>query len=308
MLDRIRIQSLAALILCALVVWVPCAPAQELEPRSYSNAPVGLNFLIAGYAYTEGSVAFDPAVPIEDAHLHTHSAVLAYARALDAWGRSAKINVIMPYTWLDGSAKVGGEPRSREVSGFADPRFRISVTFFGAPALPLEQFAGYRQDLVVGASLQVTAPWGQYDDEKLVNVGTNRWSFKPEIGISKAWGAWLLELAPSVTFYTDNEDFMDGGTLEQSPLYAVQGHLVRVFPLGIWAALDATFYRGARATVNGEKGDTLQSASRVGATLSLPVSRRNSVKLYASSGTSSRTGSNFDALGIAWQYRWGGGL
>src|SRR5262249_55303415 len=153
-----------------------------------------------------------------------------------------KFDVVLPYTRLSGSALLAGQPQTREVSGFADPRFRFSVNFFGAPALSAKEFASYRQDLIVGASLQVAAPWGQYDDSKLANIGTNRWAFKPELGVSKAWESWIFEIAPSVTLYTDNHDFLNGGTVTQAPLYAVQGHLIHNFPHGIWAALDATYY------------------------------------------------------------------
>ena len=298
-----------ALVLLALAVCASHSPAQELEPRSYSNAPVGLNFLVAGYSFTEGGVSFDPAVPIEDAKLHTNSAVLAYARTLDAWGNSAKFDVVVPYTWLDGSAKVAGEPKRRVVDGFADPRFRFQVNFFGAPALPLKEYAAYRQDVVIGGSLQVFVPLGQYDNSRLVNIGTNRWAFKPEIGISKAWDSWIFEFAQSVTFYTDNKDFYpEDRTLEVSPLYAAQAHVVYAFRSGLWAALDGTWYRGARTTVDGVKGDTLQSVRRVGATLAVPVNRNNSVKLYGSVDTYSRTGSKNDSIGVLWQYRWGGGF
>jgi Putative MetA-pathway of phenol degradation len=179
----------------ALMFAAAQAHAQALEPRSYTNSPVGLNFVLAGYDYTEGSVAFDPSLPISDAHLHTNATFLAYARSLDAWGDSAKFDVVLPYVWLDGSALVGSSPRQRDVSGIADPSFRFSVNFYGAPALSAKEFADYHQDLIVGASLRVFAPFGQYDDIKLVNIGTNRWTIKPELGISKALGSWTLELA-----------------------------------------------------------------------------------------------------------------
>ena len=152
-------------------------------------------------------MATDPSLPLQNAHLQVHSTVLAYARSLDVWGRSGKVDVVVPYAWLSGSAEVAGQPREREVSGFGDPRFRFSVNFSGAPALSLQEFAGYRQDLILGASLQVSAPLGQYDAEKLVNIGTNRWSIKPELGLSKAFGPLTLELAAGVSLYTDNHDF-----------------------------------------------------------------------------------------------------
>jgi hypothetical protein len=115
------------------------------------------------------------------------------------------------------------------VCGLADPRVRLSVNFYGAPALTLEEFAHYRQDILVGASLQVAAPLGQYDPGKLLNIGTNRWFIKPELGISKALGPVTLELAAGVTFYTPNHDFFGGHEKQQDPIYSLQGHLVDTF-------------------------------------------------------------------------------
>lgn len=291
----------------ALVLSDATAYAQELEPRSYSNTPVGLNFLIAGYGYAEGKLAFDPSLPVADAQYRLHTEALAYARSLNAWGNSAKFDVILPYSSFSGQALVAGLPQQREMSGFGDPRFRFSMNFYGAPALTLKEFAGYQQDVIVGASLQVTAPLGQYENSKLLNLGNNRWSFKPELGVSKAWGSWTVEVAPSVTIYTDNKDFNNGKTFEQAPLYAVQGHVIYGFASGIWMAVNGLYFTGGRTTVNGVQGDNMQTNSRVGLTLALPVDRHNSVKLNASTGTSTRTGSDFNAVGIAWQYRWGAG-
>jgi hypothetical protein len=255
-----------------------------------------------------GGVATDPALPLQNADLQVHSTVLAYARSLDVWGSSGKVDVVVPYAWLSGSADVAGQPREREVSGFGDPRFRFSVNFYGAPALSLQEFAGYRQGLILGASLQVSAPLGQYDSDKLVNIGTNRWSIKPELGLSKAFGPLTLELAAGVSIYTDNHDFFGGQTRAQDPIYSLQGHVLYSLGSSIWAALDITYYTGGRTTIDGVEGNDLQKNVRLGATVALPVTRHHSVKLYASTGVSTRTGSDFDAAGIAWQYRWGGGL
>lgn len=283
------------------------AVAQELEPRAYSNAPVGLNFLIAGYGFSKGGVAFDPSVPLTDANIRIHSAVLAYARSLDVGGMSGKFDVVLPYVWLSGSALYGGEPRSRDVAGLGDPRLRFSVNFLGAPALSADEFAGYRQDLIMGASLQVSAPLGQYDPDKLVNIGTNRWSVKPELGLSKAAGRWFLELAVATTWFSDNNDFFGGSTVAQDPVYSLQGHVAYTFRTGAWAALDFTYYTGGRTTVNGVPGSELQENTRIGLTYAHPIDRHHSLKLYASTGVSTRTGTDFDIAGIAWQYRWGAG-
>lgn len=291
-----------------VIAFASGAYAQDLEPRSYANTPIGLNFLIAGYGYTEGGVATDPALPLQDTHVQLHGSVFAYVRSLDVGGKSGKFDVIASYACASGSAKVVGQARKRDVCGFGDPRFRFSVNLYGAPALSLQEFADYKQNLIIGASLQVSAPLGQYDSTKLLNLGTNRWFIKPELGISQAWGQLTLELDAGVAFFTENSDFLDGHTRAQDALYAVQGHLIYNFGRGVWGAVDSTYYTGGRTTLDGVEGNDRQASSRVGLTLALPVSRHNSIKLFASTGASTRIGSSFDTVGLVWQYRWGGGL
>lgn len=301
---------LGAALALAIAIALPArrAAAQELEPRSYSNTPVGLNFLIAGYAYQEGDVVTDPSLPLEDAKVTAHSAVLAYARSFGLLGNSGKVDVIVPYSWVDGTATVRGQPEQRIVDGFNDPRLRVSYNFYGAPALTLPAFLDYEQDLVIGASFQMTLPLGQYDEKRLVNIGTNRWSFKPELGISKTLGPVTLEIAPSVTYYTDNTDFFGGTTRRQAPRYAVQGHLIYRFGAPLWGSLDGTYYGGGRTSIDGRENEDEQSNARVGITLALSVSRHHSIKLYGSKGVATRVGGDFDLVGLALQYRWGGGL
>lgn len=278
--------------------------AQQLEPRFYTNAPVGFSSLLTGYSYTEGNLSFDPSVPVENADLRTNSAVLVLARTLDVRGRSAKLDVVLPYTWLSGTALVDGEPRRREVSGFADARLRYSVNFSGAPALSLREFQAYRQNLIIGGSLQLTVPVGQYDDDKAVNIGTNRWALKPELGMSKAWGPWSLDVAVAATLFTDNRDFLGDGTVAQDPLYSLQSHIVYDFPSRAWIALDGTWYYGGRTTVNDLRQDTLKNDTRLGLTLVQPLTRHFVFRIYASTGISARTGDENDEIGIAGQYLW----
>jgi hypothetical protein len=283
------------------------AHGQDLEPRAFANTPVGINFLIGGYAYSKGTVGTDPSVPLTDTEVTLNSAVLAYVRTLNLWGRSGKFDLITPYTWADGRAKLAGQERTRKVSGFGDPRLRFSMLLYGAPALSLEEFRDYKPDIIIGTSLEVTAPLGQYDSDKLLNIGTHRWSFKPEVGISKTLGPLTLELSTGVRFYTDNNNFLDGRTLEVNPLYSVQAHLIYSITPGIWLGLDGLYYTGGRGTIDGRKGESLEDA-RIGLTLALPVNRNNSIKLYASTDVYTKTGTESDVLGIAWQFRWGGGL
>jgi len=299
---------LPRLAACACLVIASHAAGQEIEPRTYSNAPVGVNFLVAGYAYTSGALQFDSALDLTDAHIRTSNAVVAYARVFELGGKAATIDVIVPYTRLAGNAVYQGDFVERNVDGFANPAFRLCWNFYGAPALALHEFRAWRQDVVIGASLRVSAPWSQYDPSRLVNIGTNRWSFKPEVGISQALGRWTLEGQGAVTLYTDNTDFFGGSTRSQDPLYSLQGHVIYGFQSGAWTSFDVTWFAGGRSTIDGTLKNDLQQNWRAGATLALPIDRQHSVKLYASSGVSARTGNNYDLLGIAWQYRWGGGF
>lgn len=282
--------------------------AQSLEPRLYSNAPVGLNFLLGGYAFSTGSAITDPSIQIEDGELDIHTSFAAYAHSFGLWGKSAKFDIVVPYSFLSGTAKAGGVLKERAVDGFADPSFRVSMNFVGAPALSLAEFKEHQQRFVLGGSLQVVAPFGQYDSSKIVNIGTHRWTIKPELGLSKTFGPVILELAGAVAFYTENNDFDEGQSRTQKPIYSIQGHVVYMFRNGIWFSLDSTYYVGGKTTTEGIQNPDAQSNSRLGATLALPVNKKNSIKLYVSSGVSTRTGSDFDTYGLAWQYRWGGGL
>src|SRR6185436_9953942 len=240
----------AALVAATIALPGCSVHAQALEPRSYANTPVGINFVLLGYGYTEGDVGFDASSPVTD----------------------GKVLAVLPFAEATGSAKVAGQGRDRQIFGLADPLLRVSVNVYGAPALSMADFPTYQQDVIVGVGLQVTAPLGQYDSTKLLNVGTNRWSFKPELGVSKAWGPLILELIPAITFFTRNDDFLGGKTLEQDPIYSVQGHLIYEFFPAFWAAFDATYYAGGRTTIDGEKGQQLENV-RLGLTTALSLSR-----------------------------------
>jgi hypothetical protein len=298
-------------MLCGVALGLGALPggrAQSLEPRSYSNSPIGLNFLIASYQYSWGDLLFDPSLPIENANAKVNAFVLGYSRVLDFWGQSGTLALVLPYAWLSANGDVEGQPETVNRSGFGDLGLRLAVNLLGAPALSLKEFRDYRQDIIVGVSLVISAPTGQYDHTKLINVGTNRWSFKPGVGVSKALGQWTLEGAASVTFFTDNDQFFGNNVRQQDPLYALQAHVIYSFNPKLWGALDATYYVGGRTSVNGTLKDDLQQNSRWGATLAQSLDIHNSIKLYSSSGVVARTGTNFTTVGIAWQYRWGAGL
>jgi hypothetical protein len=285
------------------------ARAQQIEPRAYSNAPTGVNFLLAGYGHAEGGVVVDESVPLDDANLAVNVSLLGFVRALDLWGLHAKASAVVPYAWLSGTAAVLGQPVRREVDGFGDLAARLSVNFVGSPALSLSEFAAYRQRTIVGASVNVSAPTGQYDTGKLVNIGTHRWLVRTEVGLSHVVEKWTLELATAVSLFGDNDDFFPGGARrEQAPIYAVQGGVVYSLPRGMWTALNGTYYTGGRTTIGGVENDDEQSNTRAAFTFTMPFSRHHSAKLFAATGVSTRTGGDYDLFSITWQYRFGGGM
>jgi len=301
-------RALVAAVATALVAAVPArgALAQDLEPRLYTNVPVGINFLGAGYGYSEGNVLFDPAVALENAEIEIDGPVLGYGRAVRLGPFSGKVDAAIARICLDGSADYEGEHVTRSVCGLTDARARATVNFLGAPPLTRREFAGYKQDWVFGGSLQLGLPVGDYDPSRLVNIGANRTSAKLELGLSKDLTQWLLEISLAETFYEDNGDFYGGRVREQEPITSLQGHAVYRFASGVWLAVDATRYHGGETTTNNSRRSDLQSNTRLGLTASVPINAQHSVKLYASTGVSTRTGTDFDTAGAVWQYAWGG--
>jgi hypothetical protein len=197
------------------------ARAQDIEPRAYSNAPIGVKFAIIGAVATRGDLSGD-ALPITDAHLETSTLVVAYAQGAGPGRTLRQVRRDRAVHADPGLGAVPGRPVERDISGFGRPAFRLSINLHGAPALSLREFRGWKQDLIVGASVQVAPPWGQYDGTRLVNVSSHRWSVKPEIGVSKAVGTWTWEAQASVAFFSDNDSFYGGHVRAQDPLYALQ--------------------------------------------------------------------------------------
>ncbi len=280
-------------------------PAQELEPRSLTNVPVGMNFLFLGYGYAKGNILLDPAIPIEDLDSRLHSFAGAYVRAIDVFGLSGKFDVIVPFAAGDWSGLLEGQAGSTSRTGFGDPRLRLSVNFYGAPALEASEFRSYSQNLTAGASLQVIAPLGLYYPEKLINLGSNRWTIRPQFGIANRFGQWIIEAYTGFWFFTRNPDFYGGNLLQQRPLWTTKIHLVRSFSKGIWASADLGYGYGGRSVVEGVDRDTRISTFRFGLTLSVPLAPQHSIKIYVVSGKRVERGADFDGVGIGYLFHWG---
>ena len=298
---RYKVQGLFILVI--LLSFATTVSAQDLDPRAYARVPVDATVLIAGFNYTYGSVVLDPTLPIKDLEAKVSSPILGIARTFSLFGLTSQAYVALPYSWAEASGKVLGEDSSITRNGFGDTRFRVSVLFLGAPAATVEEFAKFEPQTVLGASLTVTAPTGQFFKDKLINLGTNRWSFKPEVGLSYFVNKqWLIDLYAGAWFFTDNSSFYPGNSVRsQDPLITFQTHVSYNFNPLMWAAIDLTYYTGGQSSVNSVYQDDRQNNSRIGATFNMPVSRVSSIKLAYSTGAVIRVGGNFSTISVAFQ-------
>ncbi|MBP1648082.1 MAG: Protein involved in meta-pathway of phenol degradation [Bacteroidetes bacterium] len=279
------------------------ASAQDLDPRAYPHVPVDITLLVAGFSYSHGGVVTDATVPIQDLQASVETPMLGVGRTFGMFGQTAQAFVALPYSWAQASALVMGEPTSTNRAGLSDMRVRFSMLPFGAPATTVEEFAKVTRETIMGVSITVVVPIGQYFPEKLINLGAHRWAFKPEIALSHPMGdRWLIDVYAGVWLFTTNRSFYPGTAVRaQDPLAAFQAHLsYNVMPM-MWGAFDMTFYAGGRSTVNGLGKDDRAKNMRVGGTLVLPVGRSHSVKFGASTGAIVRIGANFTTLSVAWQ-------
>ena len=305
-LFRIRPALRALLTGFCAVCWQPVF-AQELEPRAYSVSPVGVNILVLSYMNSQGDVVFDPTLPVEDATATINTAVLGYVRSVDFFGRSANVAVQIPYTVGTAKGRAFGDFQSIRRSGLPDSRLRFSVNLRGAPAMNLGEFVQYRQKTNLGTSFVLIPPNGQYDPNKLINLGSNRWAFKPELGLSRAFGRWVLDLYGGVWLFSANKNFT-GSTRQQDPIGTSQVHLSYTLRRRLWVAFNANYFVGGRTAVDGIRRFDLQRNSRLGATISVPVGKRQSIRFAYSSGAFTTVGADFKRVAVAYQYLWGGGL
>ena len=293
------------LCLAFLLALIRTAAGQELDPRAYSAAPVGVNFLIVAGGRSTGGVLVDQSLPVDDVNATIDSLGLGLGRTVDFFGRTALLLAVVPYAWGEVSGSVGEESRRITRSGLADPRVKLSVNLVGGRALTPSEFARAVRPTIVGVSLAVAPPLGQYTGTKLINLGANRWTFKPEVGVSHVVGKWTIEGYSGVVLFTTNRDFYTGASVRtQEPVVALQAHVSYTFRRQLWTAFDATWYSGGTSTVNGIQKADLQRNSRIGGTVSLPVGRRQSIKFSGSTGATTRIGADFHTFGAAWQLTW----
>lgn len=281
------------------------ARAQDLEPRAYSASPVGVNFLVVSYSRSTGAIVFDPSLPFSDVRATINATAAGIGHTFNLFGKLALASAAVPYVRGDVTGNVGEDRREVTRSGLADSRLKLSVNLRGNDAMSPRTFAGAPRHVVLGVSLAVTMPSSQYSGTKLINIGTNRWSLKPEFGVSVPRGHWDLDTYVGSWIYFDNPDSYPGGLVRsQDPILTIQGHASYTIRRGFWVAADATWYRGGSAQTAGGTPSTPLDNARVGVTVSLPVRARYTLKVAYTTGIVERTGTNFRTVSVAWQTVW----
>ncbi|HET7810741.1 MAG TPA: transporter [Steroidobacteraceae bacterium] len=294
-----------AVLLALSACWAAGATrAQEIEPRSYSPAPTGVNFLVAVAGNSEGGVLTDPSLPVTNIEAKIDALALGYGRTYGLFGRSANFAVVLPYVRAHATGDIGETRAVATREGLGDTRLRFGVNLLGGPALNPREYAQNKPGTTLGFSLTVNVPTGEYMPDKLVNIGTHRWAVKPEFGLVHPVGKWYLEAYVGAWLFGDNDDFFGGHHRQQDPLGSIQAHVSYTFKPRMWAALDATYYEGGRTKVDGAINRDRQENTRAGLTFAMPVGQKYSLKFNWSRGASTRIGSNFTTVGVGLQYTW----
>jgi hypothetical protein len=291
--------SLIAVLL--VLAGTPELSAQEFQPRTYSITPVGVNYVGLGYGFSSGNVLLDPSIPIEDLDANLHILFARYTRSLSLFNRATKLKVLLPWSSGDWKGIVDGELGRRKDRGFGDVRFALETVLFGGRAMAKADLSDFKPRTVGGARVLVIVPTGDYDSQELVNLGSNRWTFIPEVGLAQTLGPWTLEGAASAWFFAVNDDFLEGNKLKQNPLFVAKIHIVRTYRRGIWWVIGVGYGYGGRSNVNGVPRATLQQNLRLTAGLTYPVTARSGVSLALTSGRNAGAGSDFDGVALAYQ-------
>ncbi len=285
--------------------------AQDLDPRAYVRVPLKTTTLITGFGYSYGGVVLDPSVPIKDIKADVQSASVGVAHSFNFFGLTSTALVALPYSWAQVAGKVQEQDQRVTRAGFGDMRLRYSVLLLGGKAATLSEMREDRtRRTILGTSINITAPTGEFINGKLINLGTNRWSFRPELALSQPIGKrWTADAYAGLWLFTNNAIFFPGNVLrKQDPMGSFQAHISYNVKPNLWVAFNSTFYAGGASLLDDTYNDDRQSNIRLGITAVIPTGKVSSLKFAASTGAVVRVGQDFTSFSIGWQYSWIKGL
>lgn len=275
--------------------------AQDIQPRVYAPAPVGTNVMTLGYTYSFGTLLFDKTIPITNTEASIHGFNAAYSRATKFLGAAGRFDVVLPLVRGFWDGQVSELSESTDRFGMADPVIRYAVFIKGAPALSKEEFSDFEPETIIGLTMRMQVPLGQYNPDKLINLGTNRWTFSPQIGLWHAFRNFTFEAYAGLWLFTDNSNFL-GDTRSQNPLATLQVHVSYAFSNGLWiAASTRQSFGGAVTTGSGDKLDP-ETNNRIGLAMALPLSKAYNIRLSGTKGLSTNIGNDYTTLAVGFQY------
>ena len=278
--------------------------AQDLEARSYSVVPKGMHAAAFAYTFSRGNIITDVVSPIQNLDVNTSAFNLGYVQTFGLFKKLARIQIALPYGILNGTATFHGIDTSGYRSGFLDAKIKFGLNLIGSPLLAPKDFKLFQEHTVLGVSVVISAPVGQYYPSKLINLGANRWGFKPEVGLSHREGRLYYELYTGVWFFTPNNEFLQKSTLDENPLLTFQAHIDYVFKSAIWVAINAGLGRGGESSIDNVEQDDQQRNWRLGTTFSMPIDKHQSIKAMINTGVVTRAGQNYTAFTLVYQYIW----
>ena len=311
---QLRALFSAGLLLLFACVSAKVSGAQDLAPRAYVITPLHSNAVTLTYSLYDGSILFDGSIPITDSAARVNILVLSLFHSFNFFGRTANFSASLPYGVGNFRGEVVGAETLAYRSGLFPASFRVSVNLLGGRSMSLSEYAEWRQKHIVGISLRVLPPTGQYDPTKLINYGTNRWALKAEFGYSRRWGHWILDAYSGVWFFTTNAEFFSRNAFSpgrnsqsQNPTGSFEGHLSYDLKPRFWISLDGNFWFGGTTSINGiQNPASAQRNSRAGVTASIPMTKHQSVKVSYSNGAYIQYGGDYQNVSVGWQYSWFG--
>lgn len=294
---------LALFVITTTVLTASALAAQELEPRSYAPAPTGTTFLIGGLGRSQGPILMDASLDVDNVEGDLWVATPGLGHVFGLAGRQARLLAVAPVAWGAVEGDVHGQGERQDLAGLVDPRVTVSVNLRGARALTPSEFArAPHARTVVGASVTIVPPLGQYASSQLVNLGFNRWAVKPELGVSHQLARWTIEWYAGLWLFSTNRSYFPGNAVKrQDAVFAAQAHASYSLPRRTWLAFNGTWFVGGQTRIDETVSPDEQRNTRLGATYSFPLSAGQSLKVAYSTGASTRRGSAFNTFTISWQ-------
>ena len=304
---KIKFKSKLKVFILSLIGLLFFAPlqAQDLEPRFLSSLPLKTNFAGTAYGYSTGDIQLNSQV-IKNLNAKLNSVVGFYGRSFKLLNKPAKLDIVSTYSFGNLNALVSKVDTTVYKNGLHDPAFRVSMILIGEKALSPQEFkTREKKKFKLGAALKIKAPIGQYDDTKLINMGSNRWGFQVKVA-----GSYLLtkkivlELHVDSWFFTENTSFNNGQSLTQKPLLSSQLHVAYIFNPKLWISASAGQVAYGETSINDIGQDNYQKNSKYGITASYRLSKLGSLKFVVTNGIYTAGGADFTTYLFAYSFLW----